>query len=394
MHDPAKDFPAMVRISYARHHILSWPSTRSSGLETNDRGPDTQGLLLSRFWRSASGFWRHAGPRGAWLMTGLVLASVLLQLFIQYRLNFWGRDFFDAFGRRDEQALRSQAWMFLPLAGVSIVLAVFAIWARMTVQRRWRAWMTQHLIDRWLANDRFRQLRFTVGEDQNPEYRLAEDARIATDNPVGLVVGLLNAVLGAAVFISILWSVGGDLSVQVFGHDLTVPKYIVIAVTIYSVLLSIAMAIIGRRLVSVIAAKNAAEAQFRAVGSHLRERETLTANSEGQSEQHRLLSGALNDVIAGWRDLGLQFMRTTVVSQGNVLLAPVIAWALCAPKYLVGTMSLGEVAQVTAAFVIVQAALNWLVENYAGVADCLSSVNRVASFLIALDDLDGADDGP
>ena len=87
-------------------------------------------------------------------------------------------------------------------------------------------------------------------------------------------------------------------------------------------------------------------------------------------------------------------MRTTMVSQGNILLAPVIAWWLCAPKYLVGTMSLGEVAQVTAAFVIVQAALNWLVENYAGVADCLSSVNRVASFLIALDELDHDETAP
>jgi putative ATP-binding cassette transporter len=80
-------------------------------------------------------------------------------------------------------------------------------------------------------------------------------------------------------------------------------------------------------------------------------------------------------------------MQTTLVSQGNVLLAPVIAWVLCAPKYLVGTMSLGEVAQVTAAFVIVQAALNWLVENYSGLADCLSSINRVASLLLALDQL-------
>lgn len=371
---------------------MSWPPIHPLRSESSTRAPDTQKLLLSRFWRAASGYWRGAGSRGVWLLTALVLASVLLQLSIQYRLNFWGRDFFDAFGRRDEQALRSQALTFLPLAGISILVAVFAIWSRMTIQRRWRAWLTQHLIDRWLANDRFRQLRFTVGEDQNPEYRLAEDARIATDNPVGLVVGLLNAVLGAVIFISILWSVGGDLTLQVFGHTLTVPKYLVIAVTIYSVLLSIAMAIIGRRLVGVIAAKNAAEAQFRAVGSHLRERGTLTPVSEGQSEQRRLMSGALNDVIMGWRDLCLQFMRTTVVSQGNVLLAPVMAWALCAPKYLVGTMSLGEVAQVTAAFVIVQAALNWLVENYAGVADCLSSVNRVASFLIALDQLDGADE--
>ena len=38
---------------------------------------------------------------------------------------------------------------------------------------------------------------------------------------------------------------------QVFGYTMTVPKYLVIAVTIYSVLLSVAMAIIGRRLVGV-----------------------------------------------------------------------------------------------------------------------------------------------
>jgi ABC-type uncharacterized transport system fused permease/ATPase subunit len=50
---------------------------------------------------------------------------------------------------------------------------------------------------------------------------------------------------------------------------------------------------------------------------------------------------------------------------------------------------LGEVAQVTAAFVIVQAALNWLVDNYSGLADCLSSINRVASLLLALDELEG-----
>ena len=44
-----------------------------------------------------------------------------------------------------------------------------------------------------------------------------------------VTVGLLTAVLNAAIFISILWDVGGDLVVDVFGHVLTVPKYLVIA---------------------------------------------------------------------------------------------------------------------------------------------------------------------
>jgi putative ATP-binding cassette transporter len=353
-----------------------------------ERGrPDTAGALVSRFWRTASGFWRGPTAWSVWLLTAALVGSVLLQLAIQYRLNYWSRDFFDAFGHRDGITLRAEALAFLPLAGSSILVAVLTVWARMTTQRRWREWLTRRLIDSWLANDLFRQLRFTVGEDQNPEYRIAEDARVATDAPVAMTVGLLTAALNAGIFISILWNVGGDLVVEVFGHVLTVPKYLVIAVALYSAVLSIAVTVIGRRLIRVIAGKNAAEAQFRSIGSHLRERAKSTTASQGGAEQRHLLSGALDDVISSWRKLCFQLMRTTLISQGNVLLAPVIGWILCAPKYMVGTMSLGEVAQVTAAFITVQAALNWLVDNYSGLADCLSSVNRVASLLLALDQL-------
>jgi vitamin B12/bleomycin/antimicrobial peptide transport system ATP-binding/permease protein len=353
-----------------------------------NRPPDTGRLLAFRFWREASGFWR--GPTGwkAWVLVVLVVISVLVQLAIQFKLNYWSRDFFDAFGRRDGPSLRAQALLFLPLAGSSVVVAVLAVWARMTTQRTWRAWLTGRLIDRWLSNNDFRQLRFTLGEDQNPEFRIAEDARVATDAPVTMTAGLLSAILSAVIFISILWNVGGDLVIGVFGYVLTVPKYLVIAVAAYSAILTFAMTIIGRRLIQVIAGKNAAEAQFRSIGSNLRERSKSAALLLGETEQHGSLTGALNNVIARWRDLCFQLMRTTLVSQGNTLLAPIIAWVLCAPKYLVGTMSLGEVAQVTAAFVTVQAALNWLVENYSGLADCLSSVNRVASLLLALDEMD------
>jgi putative ATP-binding cassette transporter len=245
--------------------------------------------------------------------------------------------------------------------------------------------LTERIINRWLANDQFRRLRFTAGEDQNPEYRIAEDARVATDTPLTLAVGLLTAVLNAGVFISVLWNVGGDLSIGIQGDVLTIPKYLVIAVSTYSILLSVAVTMVGRRLIRVIAAKNAAEAEFRSTGSHLRQRANSAGPTLEEAEQNRSLSQALNAAVEGWRQLCFQLMRTTLVSQGNVLMAPVIAWLLCAPKFLAGTMTLGDAAQATAAFIAVQTALNWLVENYPGLADCLSSVNRVASLLIALD---------
>lgn len=47
-----------------------------------------------------------------------------------------------------------------------------------------------------------------------------------------------------------------------------------------------------------------------------------------------------------------------------------------------------------AAFAMVQTALNCLVDNYPGLAECLSSVNRVGSLLVALDAIDHEGETP
>src|SRR5262249_21344286 len=61
---------------------------------------------------------------------------------------------------------------------------------------------------------------------------------------------------------------------------------------------------------------------------------------------------------------------------------------LCAPKLLDNAMTLGEVMQAASAFAIVQSALNWLVDNYARLADWAASARRVASLELALDALE------
>src|SRR5438094_2071354 len=59
--------------------------------------------------------------------------------------------------------------------------------------------------------------------------------------------------------------------------------------------------------------------------------------------------------------------------------------------FIGGTMTLGEVMQAASAFVIVQTAFNWLVENYPRLADWTASARRLASLLVSLDRLERAD---
>ena len=71
---------------------------------------------------------------------------MLLQLLTQYWLNFWNRDFFDAIERKDGTELWAQALRFVPLAAASLGLAIVSVWGRMTMQRKWREWLSNHLM--------------------------------------------------------------------------------------------------------------------------------------------------------------------------------------------------------------------------------------------------------
>ena len=86
----------------------------------------------------------------------------------------------------------------------------------------------------------------------------------------------------------------------------------------------------------------------------------------------------------------MQFMRTTIVSQTNGYAVGILPIVLCAPKFLDGAMTLGEVMQAASAFTIVQGAFNWLVDNYPRLAEWSASARRVASLMISLDRLDRA----
>ena len=97
---------------------------------------------------------------------------------------------------------------------------------------------------------------------------------------------------------------------------------------------------------------------------------------------------SVEEIIAQWLALCWQLMRMTLVSHTNVLLTPVIGLLLCMPKYLAGTMTLGEVVQAATAFAMVHGALNWITDSYGRLAEWASSGNRVASLLLALDQID------
>jgi putative ATP-binding cassette transporter len=362
-----------------------------------DAGEDTEELrrqyLLRRFWQTAGRFWTDRGSQRAWILSGAVLAVILLSLAASYAMNLWNRSIFDALEKKDANTVLSLSMVYFVILAVSVCFSVAQTYSKMTLQRRWRQWLTDTLVDRWLKSGRHYQLNLVSGDHQNPEYRIADDVRIATDSPVDFVSGVTSAVLSAATFIVVLWTIGGTLTLGVGTTQIAIPGFLVIAAILYASIASGAMLLIGRHFVSISEGKNQSEAEFRYVLTRLRENGESIALSQGEEEERAGVDRSLRKVLLSWRSICYQYMKTTMVSSVSSYIAPVLPIILCAPKFLDGSMTLGQVMQAASAFTIVQGAFNWLVDNYPRLADWTASARRAASLMVSLDALERAERG-
>jgi putative ATP-binding cassette transporter len=349
--------------------------------------------LLTRFWISARGFWGKGGDRLAWIFSIGLLFLIVANVGFQYGINVWNRAIFDAIEKRDSATVYYLSAVFFPLAIGSVVLGVAQVFARMGIQRRWRAWLANSVVSRWLTNGRYYQLNLVGGDHQNPEYRIAEDLRVATDSPVDFAAGVTSAFLSATTFIVVLWTIGGALTVTIAGSTITIPGFLVIAAVLYAAIASGSIMTIGRRFVQVSEDKNQAEAEYRYTLTRVRENGESIALLGGEQEERDGIDRTFGKVLRQWAHLAGQHMRTTLVSQGSSLIAPVVPLLLCAPKFLDGSMTLGQVMQAASAFTIVQSAFGWLVDNYPRLADWNACARRIASLMMSLDGLERAERG-
>lgn len=323
------------------------------------------------------------------MLSLFVGAFVAFQLGAQLGVNAWSRAFFDALERRSVDEL---AWIVvtLPLlAAFSGVAVSGALVARMTMQARWREWLTETLTGWWLQDQRFYRLGIAVQEQTAPEYRIARDAQQAIDPLVEFAIGVVTAIATASAFFGILWSVGGAATIAAPGVGvIVIPGYLAFSAVLYSVLMAALALGAGRSLVRAVAQKNEMEAQFLAEMTRLRENAESIALIRGGKDEFRTMMENYGRVVAAWLH---QIKRNGVIActqSANGALVPLLPLVLVTPKYLAGSLTLGAVMQIASAFISVQVALNWLIDNFVRVAEWLASAGRIDELVEALESLD------
>lgn len=342
------------------------------------------------FGELSRGWWLGATRRQAWFWTLLLASFILVNVGVNVGVNRWHGWFFDALEKKDAATAATAIATFPLLVLTAAGVGVMILKSRETLQVHWRQWLSGRLVGLWVERRRFQRLGPAGLEPANPEYRIADDVRWATEPLVDFAIGLLSAVITLVTFIGILWSIGGSLSVGSGESRITIPAYLVLSAILYGLVVSGLMLWFGRRLPKRYEERNAAEARFRYGLMRLRDSADAIAIGGGQASERRALDATYHNLALRWLAVIRERARLTWITNGSGVLVPVVPLLLAAPKYLSGELTLGGVMQVAAAFVQVQIAFNWVLENYMRIAEWLASARRVndlARAVEALEDL-------
>ncbi|CAM5182357.1 hypothetical protein ARD30_01080 [Bosea thiooxidans] len=343
---------------------------------------------MRQFFRIALRYWGGETRWHAWALTAAVLLFVAAQTAAAVGINRWNRWFFDALEKRDVDAVwATTGWLPFLLGAAALSMSGLVV-SRMLLQVRWRENLTRRLAGWWIADQRYYRLGFLTKEMTAPEYRIAEDARLAIEPLVELAIGLITAFVTAATFAAILWQVAGAAEFTLGGNAIVIPSYMAVAAVIYAVIASLGAYFTGRPLVARVARKNEMEAQFRAEMTRLRENAESIALIRGDADERSSVGESYGRVVAAWLRIVRQQGIIALVLNTNGALFPIVPLLLIAPKFLAGTVTLGAVVQVVAAFSAVQAALIWFVDNFIRLAEWFASVTRVDELVEELEALD------
>jgi putative ATP-binding cassette transporter len=326
----------------------------------------------------------------AWTWSAATFLLVLANLAVAVGLNRWNKWFFDALERRESNTLLTAVVTIIVLVVAGAGLAVLMVRCRMTLQIRWREWITGELLNRWMSDERYYRLAITDVKQINPEYRMADDVRMATELIVDFAISFVNAVLTAITFVGILFFVGGSLKLSFWDYTIWIPGYVAIAAVIYASAVSSITYFVGRPLVDADATKNEGEAQFRYELTRIRENSESIVRIKGAGDERKRLNETFLDLVKRWMAVVRHQSNLTWVLNGNVFFSPIFALLLATPKYLTGELSLGSVMQIATAFVAVLGALNWFTENFIRLAEWSASARRVEELHRAIDELDVA----
>jgi vitamin B12/bleomycin/antimicrobial peptide transport system ATP-binding/permease protein len=363
-------------------------STKTYHVSAADADQAPAPPLLPQLLIMFRAFWASPVRNKIILLGAGVVVVIGLTAFGQVRLNAWNQPFYDALARKNFRQFVQQLAVFGVIAGGLLILNVAQSWLNQAIKVKLREGLVWDLFDQWLKPRRAFHLGNAGEIGANPDQRIHEDARHLTELSTDLGLGLLQSSLLLGSFIEVLWVLSEHVVFHVKGHSFSIPGYMVWCAIFYAGTASWVSWLVGRPLIRLNSERYSREAELRFGLVRLSEHSDSVALYGGEKDEKQRLMLELGRVIrVMWRIVNAS-TRLICVTAGYgwfTIIAPIL---VAVPGYFSGKLSFGSLMMVVGAFMQVQGALRWFIDNFGTIADWQATLVRIASFRETLGTMD------
>jgi len=364
---------------------MSQQTSSSAAPAVHPIDPPTFG---QRFRSLAGAYW---SSEEKWKARGLTAALVLLtvaQVVSPIMMNLWSQNLFDALEQKalDRLPLLIGALTLIIVANMTVTTTHLNF--KRKLQMGWRRWLVKKILDEWMADGRHFQVTYMPGEHDNPDGRIAEDARISTEYAIDLAHSLLYCILLLISFTKILWGLSGDAWLEWGDLSIYVPGHLVWIAVLYAAVGTTVAMLLGRPLVKAVNARQTNEANFRFGLVRVRENSEAIALLHGEPDERRRFTDLFKAVAEAWKRQTSALVHIFLFSSSYSVLSSAFPVLVAAPRYISGSISLGVLMQTAQAFQQMEAALSWPIDNLSRGAEWRASVERVLGLHEALQALE------
>jgi len=386
------EFPESLPLTVAIFGILVYALSHvpvvQSMTHIADRYFNTGDETRARIWPFPA-----FGARERRVAISMVVLLVVInqaQVGMNLRLSFFSRDWFNAIQNKDQSAFWSQLlFVFTPWAFLFIATAVLEFVVTNILIIRWRRWLTNNYVTRWLDTHTHYRMSLAGGAADNPDQRISEDInRFIDGGQVGygiysfsiLLISNLSSLVSFAI---LLWDLSTNFTLPYTA--IAVPGFLFWVALIYAGVGTIVTHLIGRPLVRLSFERQHYEADFRFSLARLREYAEQVALLSGEPAEKLSLTSRFGAIVINFFEIIACRMNLTAFTASYGQLSPIIPFVVAAPFYFAGKITLGIMTQTARAFGSVNDALTFFVTYYVSLADFKSVLDRLTSFDLAIE---------
>lgn len=343
-------------------------------------------------WRHAFGllrdYWTSKDWKFAWAMLIVVLGFEFGGAYLYLQTNRWQQHFFDGLQQRDIRVFVPLIGMFFVIMTVQLVFMVLDPLTRGMLGLRWRTYLTNRYVDRWMDRHRYSEIERLRMID-NPDQRIAEDIRLVTDVGIGLlslIVGAVGATAQSIVMIRILLETAAPIRFTAFGHAIAIPGSTVWYAILYVLVMSVIMVKLGQPYIRATMRWQHREADFRANLIHVRRNAPQIGLANAVATERLSLRETFDAVRLSFRSVILTQLGFTAANGLYDRLAANIPLFLLAPRFFAGSISFGQMMGARDAFQQLTPQLGYFVHLYPRLATQIAYLNRLKALDDAIDD--------